>query len=190
MRLETCSDLPVNALEFLQVKLHVLDLVEITFLNLVQKRRELFLELIYRSIQFINRLFVVIFCRSRVLLCLGAPIPEILQHLLLELQVFKLFGDTRINDLVTGSSPSGGRPILIDLEFLLQSFDPRLDLAVRVLRVDVLLFGPEHVGPLYMHFVPHFLRLGDRLSAGFVVVVAEELEPIDEVVLQLCRFGC
>ena len=83
VRLETFSDLAVYGLEFLEVELHELDLVEIAFLNLVQEWRELLLELIYRRIQFINRLLIIIFRRCRILLGLGAPIPEVPQHLLL-----------------------------------------------------------------------------------------------------------
>ena len=83
MRLETFSDLAIYALEFLEVELHELDLVEIALLNLVQEWRELLFELIYRRIQFINRLLIIVFCRCRILLRLGAPVPEILQHLLL-----------------------------------------------------------------------------------------------------------
>ena len=105
MRLESFSDLAIYALEFLEVELHELDLVEIAFLNLVQEWRELLFELIYRRIQFINRLLVIIFRRCRILLRPGAPIPEILQHLLLKFQIFKLFSDLRIDDFITCRSP-------------------------------------------------------------------------------------
>ena len=92
MRLKTFSDLAIYVLEFLEVELHELDLVEISFLNLVEEWRELFFELIYRRIQFINRLLIIIFCCCRILLRLGAYILEISD---LALRSKTLQGDNR-----------------------------------------------------------------------------------------------